>query len=448
MIGLPRTLFARLMLIWLVGLAVVLGVSFWLFLGERERFDRTVLFEGIAREVAAVADVIERLPAAERQAQLESMRNRRLRFSLDGLPPDTAPAAWRGALTEALERAQPDRELRLYLHSSPPPPKHERDGRPPPPPRLIAVVRLADGAELSVRLPSLSQPDRSPASPQRVLAALAALLTGIGLLSWLAVRVATRPLSRLADAARALGEDPERGEVLADGPAEVVQAAGAFRQMQHRIREHIGERTRILAAISHDLQTPITRLRLRAEQIDEEPLRARIQSDLDDMQALVREGLAYARSLENGEAEQRLDLTALLATLAEDARELGWDVSLAEAERAVCLARPTALRRSLWNLLENGVKFGGRVELAVAATAAEVQVSIRDHGPGLPDDELERVFEPFYRTESSRNRETGGTGLGLAIARNLLRVQGGDVVLSNAVDGGLIAHVSLPKASL
>lgn len=446
MIGLPRTLFARLMLIWLVGLAVVLGVSFWLFMGERERFDRTVLFEGIAREVAAVADVIERLPAAERQAQLESMRNRRLRFSLDGLPPDTAPAAWRGALTEALERAQPDRELRLYLHSPPPPPKHERDGRPPPPPRLIAVVRLADGAELSVRLPSLSQPDRSPASPQRVLAALAALLTGIGLLSWLAVRVATRPLSRLADAARALGEDPERGEVLADGPAEVVQAAGAFRQMQHRIREHIGERTRILAAISHDLQTPITRLRLRAEQIDEEPLRARIQSDLDDMQALVREGLAYARSLENGEAEQRLDLTALLATLAEDARELGWDVSVAEAERAVCLVRPTALRRSLWNLLENGVKFGGRVELAVTTTPDDVQVSMRDHGPGLPADELERVFEPFYRTESSRNRETGGTGLGLAIARNLLRVQGGDVTLSNAADGGLVAHVRLPKA--
>lgn len=440
---LPRTLFARLMLIWLIGLAVVLGTSFWLFLGERERFDRDVLVEGIAREVAAVADVIERLPAAERASQLETMRNRRLRFSLDSLPPDATPASWRGAITEALERAQPDREVKLYLHNPPPPPPHQRDGRPPPPSRLLAVIRLSDGAQLAVRLPNLSQvPDR-PASPERMLAALAALIAGIGILSWLAVRVATRPLSDLAEAARVLGEDPEQGEITAHGPAEVAQAAGAFRLMQQRIREHIAERTRILAAISHDLQTPITRLRLRTEQIDDDALRGRVQSDLDDMQALVREGLAYARSLENGEAEQRLDLSALLGSLVEDAREMGWNVQLAEGERAVCSARPTALRRSLWNLIENGVKFGERVEIAIESGPV---VRIRDHGPGLPDEELERVFEPFYRTESSRNRDTGGTGLGLAIARNLLRVQGGEVTLANALGGGLVATVRLVAA--
>ncbi|MDX5444519.1 MAG: HAMP domain-containing protein [Zoogloeaceae bacterium] len=439
---LPRTLFARLMLIWLAGLAVVLGVSFWLFLGERERFDRDVLFEGIAREVAAVAEVIERLPPGERAGQLESMRNRRLRFSLDGLPPGATPATWRGALTEALERALPDREVKLFIHNPPPPP-HQHDGRPAPPSRLLAVVRLSDGTRLAVRLPNLSQiPDR-PASPERILAALAALVAGIGVLSWIAVRVATRPLSDLAEAARVLGEDPERGDITAHGPAEVAQAAGAFRLMQQRIREHIAERTRILAAISHDLQTPITRLRLRTEQIDDEALRGRVQADLDDMQAMVREGLAYARSLENGEAEQRLDLSALIGSLVDDAQEMGWRVQLVEGERAVCSARPTALRRSLWNLIENGVKFGGRVEVAIEPGP---MVVIRDHGPGLPDEELERVFEPFYRTESSRNRDTGGTGLGLAIARNLLRVQGGEVTLANAPGGGLVATVRLVAA--
>lgn len=432
---LPRTLFARLILIWLVGLAVVLGTSFWLFLGERERFDRDVLIEGIAREVAAVVEVLDRLPAAERAAQIDSLRQNRLRLSLDGPPPDARPAAWRGSLTEALERAQPDRPVSLYFQ---PPPAQGREGRGSP--RVFAVIGLSDGTQITARLPGMQQgPDRRAASPERMLAALAALIAGIGLLSWLAVRVATRPLSDLAAAARALGDDPERGAITADGPTEVAQAASAFRQMQQRIREHIQERTRILAAISHDLQTPITRLRLRAEQIDDHALRSRIQSDLDDMQSLVREGLAYARSLEDTETVRPVDLRALLETIAEDAQELGWHVTLAPGAPAVYPARPMALRRALWNLIENGVKFGERVDIAIVGPT----LTIRDHGPGLPEDELERVFEPFYRTESSRSRDTGGTGLGLAIARNLLRAQGGDVSLVNATDGGLIARVRL-----
>ncbi len=434
---LPRTLFARLILIWLVGLAVVLGTSFWLFLGERERFDRDLLIEGIAREVAAVVDLIERLPAADRPAQIAAMRHRRLHFSLDAPPQDANPAGWRGALTEALERAQPDRSVRLFLQARP---RQPGEGRAAP--RVFAVIGLSDGSSVTVRLPGFPRAeDRRAASPERMLAALVALIVGIGLLSWLAVRVATRPLSDLAEAARVLGEDPERGEITADGPAEVAQAAGAFRQMQQRIREHIHERTRILAAISHDLQTPITRLRLRAEQIDDETLRGRIQSDLDDMQALVREGLAYARSLEDREAVQRIDLRALLGSLVDDAQEMGWNVALGEGAQLVCSARPAALRRSLWNLIENGVKFGQRVDISLQPGPV---VLIRDHGPGLPAEELERVFEPFYRTESSRNRDTGGTGLGLAIARNLLRAQGGEVTLANAPDGGLIATVTLP----
>lgn len=277
----------------------------------------------------------------------------------------------------------------------------------------------------------------------RLLAALAALVAGVGLLTWVAVRIATRPLSRMAEAARALGEDPGRAPMDVRGPTEVAQAAAAFNQMQQRIAEHVTERTRILAAISHDLQTPITRLRLRAELVDDEALRARIQSDLDAMQGLVKEGLAYARSLDERSPSQAIELGPLLQALAQDAHDMGWTVRVAEDAQGRVIGRPSALRRALWNLIENGVKFGGEVDIDLTATADGFELRIRDHGPGLAEDELEKVFEPFYRTESSRNRETGGTGLGLAITRNLLRSQSGEVSLRNHPEGGLEAAVSL-----
>lgn len=438
----PRTLFARLMLIWLVGLAAVLATSYALFLGERHRFDRDVLFEGLAREIAAAADVLDQLTPAEREQWIEALGRRRLRFALGPPPPDARPLPERIALTQALRRAQPDRAITLFA-------QQPRGNGGPPHARLFAAMQLADGSALTIRLPVPHSPaTAAPTPPERVLAALVALVAGVSLLAWIAVRVATRPLSKLADAARALGEDPNRPGVDTTGPAEVAQAAAAFNQMQQRIREHVGERTRILAAISHDLQTPITRLRLRAEQIDDEALRARIQSDLDAMQALAKEGLDYARSLDATAPLQTVDVNALVEALCEDARDMGWQVACAGRVTRACRAQVVALRRALWNLIENGVKFGERVEVTLGEADDALAVQIRDHGPGLPAAELERVFEPFYRTEASRNRETGGTGLGLAIARNLLRAQGGDVTLANAGDGGLIATVRLPGRRL
>jgi protein-histidine pros-kinase len=434
----PRTLFARLMLIWLVGLAAVLATSYALFLGERHRFDRDVLFEGLAREIAAAADVLDQLTPAEREQWIEALGRRRLRFALAPPPPDARPLPERIALTQALRRAQPDRAITLFA-------QQPRGNGGPPHARLFAAMQLADGSALTIRLPVPHSPaTAAPTPPERVLAALVALVAGVSLLAWIAVRVATRPLSKLADAARALGEDPNRPAVDTSGPAEVAQAAAAFNQMQQRIREHVGERTRILAAISHDLQTPITRLRLRVEQIDDDALRARIQSDLDAMQALAKEGLDYARSLDATAPLQAVDVNALVDALCEDARDMGWQVACEGRVTRACRAQVAALRRALWNLIENGVKFGERVDVTLGEVDDAVTVQIRDHGPGLPAAELERVFEPFYRTEASRNRETGGTGLGLAIARNLLRAQGGDVTLANAAGGGLAATVRLP----
>ena len=321
---------------------------------------------------------------------------------------------------------------------------HERPGMKHP--IIIAVVHLADGTPLQVRLPGIPPgPHLRNPEPARLFAALAALIGGVGLLTWFAVRLATRPLSRMAEAARALGEDPERAPMDTRGPTEVSQAAQAFNQMQQRIREHVSERTRILAAISHDLQTPITRLRLRAELLDDEPLRTRVQADLDSMQALIKEGLVYARSLDDATPAQAIDVDSLLEALREDALDMGWKVSLSGGVGARVHARLTAVRRALWNLIENGAKFGGAVEIQVSSTPQMIEIRIRDHGPGLPESELEKVFEPFYRLETSRNRDTGGTGLGLAIARNLLRRQQGQVHLHNHPAGGLEAVVVLPR---
>jgi protein-histidine pros-kinase len=439
----PRSLFARLMLIWLIGILLVLAVSVAIFVNERDR----VWSEGFAREIASNADIFDNLAYAERHRMLEEQgggRRGRLRLGLS-LPENVHPIPGNHPMLSALLEAMPERQPTLYTYE-------RGDGSPIPghiP--LVVSVELADGSMLTARLRGqYHRPGQSTmlslSSHVSIMAsALLALFIGIGALTWICVRIATRPLSNLSAAAHALGEDPEREPLKLAGPTEVIQATEAFNQMQRRITAHMRERTRILAAISHDLQTPITRLRLRAEMIEDETLQARIQSDLDAMQNLIREGLDYARSMEIRSPAQPIDLNGLLAALSGEAADMGWVVSTTGQTSQPFTGHPVALRRALWNLIENGVKFGKSVDIALSETPDAAHLLIRDHGPGLPAEEMERVFEPFYRTESSRNRETGGTGLGLAITRNLLHAQRGSVRLDNHPEGGLLATVVLPR---
>jgi protein-histidine pros-kinase len=427
------------MLIWIFGMAVVLAVSVALFDRERDRFGQNILFEGITREIVAAVDVLDHLTPGQRAEWIETLGRRRLRFMLSPPPPDWRAMPHAFPLTAALRRALPDRDVKTMARMT-------TGGNFPRHRQALVSMRLGDGSPLSVSLPAPLLGGRPPPAPGSLLAALASLVLGVTLLTWIAVRIATRPLSRLAAAADALGANPNGAPMDPSGPTEVARAAQAFNQMQQRIQVHVGERTRILAAISHDLQTPITRLRLRAELVEDEALRTKIQSDLDAMQALAKEGLDYARSLDANTAAQAIDLNALASALCGDAVDMGWAMSLAGQTTTPCEARPDALRRALWNLIENGVKFGERVEITLDELPDRAEVRVRDHGPGLSAEEIGKVFEPFYRTEASRNRDTGGTGLGLAIARNLVHAQGGDIRLTNAPDGGLVATVTLPKA--
>jgi signal transduction histidine kinase len=273
------------------------------------------------------------------------------------------------------------------------------------------------------------------------------LLAAVLVLTLIAARWVTRPLKTLADAAEKLGADINRPPLEESGPLEVVSAARAFNTMQERLATFIRDRTRILAAMSHDLKTPITRLRLRAELLDDEQMRTKFVKDLEEMESMVSATLDFMRGVENREPARPIDIMALLESLQADAAEVAGRVAIGGATAKPYTGHPQALKRCLGNLIDNAIKYGKSATVRVEDAGDALRIFVRDEGPGIPEGELERVFEPFQRLEASRSRDTGGTGLGLGIARNIARAHGGDIALRNVPGGGLEAMVTLPRSS-
>jgi signal transduction histidine kinase len=263
--------------------------------------------------------------------------------------------------------------------------------------------------------------------------------------SLIAVRMVTRPMQRLAEAADAFGRDLDTPPLQVAGPSETRLAAEAFNRMQERLRRLIAERSRALAAVSHDLRTPLTRMRLRAELVEDEALRTEINADIDVMQAMVEATLDYLRGLRENEPIQTIEIEALLASLVADEQALGRPVALGDVRAAPYPGRLSALKRAIANLVDNAVKYGREAELSVIDSSTELRVIVEDRGPGIAEADLERVVEPYVRLEASRSRETGGVGLGLAIARDAARLHGGDLLLENRSGGGLRALLLLPR---
>lgn len=284
-----------------------------------------------------------------------------------------------------------------------------------------------------------------PVLPSRFATHLLITLAAVIAVSLLAVRLVTRPLQRLAEAADAFGGDLESPPLPETGPTETRRAAEAFNRMQERLRRLIAERGRALAAVSHDLRTPLTRMRLRAELVDDEALRAQINADIDDMQAMVESTLDYLRGLRENEAVQAIDIGALLASLVADEQALGHPVTLAGSAAAPYVGRVSTLKRALANLIDNAVKYGHSARIVIADNATELRLSVEDGGPGIAEADLARVVEPYVRLEASRSRETGGVGLGLTIARDAALLHGGRLVLENPAAGGLRATLLLPR---
>ncbi len=305
-----------------------------------------------------------------------------------------------------------------------------------------ASVRQPDGRWATV------EPPRGLLSPwqQRILLALGISMLLLAPLVWWMARRLTRPIRVFADAAERLGADPEAEPLTPSGPSEVRTAIHAFNDMQASLRDHMRRRTQTVAAIAHDLRTPLTRLRFRAEQAPE-AVRDRMAADIEEMDALIAQAMAYVRGEATPERRETFDLDALAADCASGFSETGGAVAFDGGGALGVEADPAALRRALANLIANAVKYGGAARVKAFAMDGRAVITVEDDGPGLPEDELEAVFEPFHRAERSRSRETGGAGLGLTVARQAARAHGGDVTLTNRSDGGLVARLDLPLAS-
>lgn len=267
----------------------------------------------------------------------------------------------------------------------------------------------------------------------------------LSLIGVVVARQIARPLRRLAVSAEALG----RGEAIQlsppRAPEDIRQLYEAFDGMQLRLRRFVDDRTRMLAAIGHDLRTPLTTLRLRAEFVSDPELQSKILATVDEMQAMTEATLSFAKSEATVEETRKIDIAALLGSLCDDLAELGHDVAFQESERISYRCRPDNLKRALRNLIENALRYAGKASVKVNKLPNAIEIMIDDDGPGIPADQFEQVFTPFYRIETSRNRETGGVGLGLSIARAIARHHGGDIVLSPN-NPGLRAVVLLPVA--
>lgn len=309
---------------------------------------------------------------------------------------------------------------------------------------IVTQIRLRNGAWVIFDHPRTRH---IAAWPKQLLLRLGILLASVIVLALIAVRWVTRPLTSLATAAEALGQDIHRSPLPESGPLEVRRAARAFNTMQARLRRYLEDRTRILSALSHDLKTPITRLRLRAELLGNEELQTKFVQDLDEMEAMTRATLDCMRGIDVGEPSRCIDLMAMLESLLSDTAELGAVVTLHGSATRPYPGRPQALKRCLQNLLNNALAYGGEtVTILVEDGEKALEIVVRDTGPGIPQSELSRVFEPFYRIEGSRNRNSGGTGLGLTIARNIAVSHGGSLRLISRSSGGLDAILHLPRS--
>ena len=438
-----RSMTTRIFLILIAGVLVSALLTIWLSLSERQRMIGQFRDYHAVERVAQFVQSLERIQPDLRSPFLAAATGIGMHAELAG--PNEPVSEQQSKLAEMLDQRLPEQH---QVFSTPPRASDcpgrmgQRRAEEKRPVCEALLVTLSDGEQLRISVVPPRPPQLAP-RPENWDYGLLFLLC-IGVLAGVVARMTVRPLKQLAQAATELGNNIERPPLPEQGANEIRQAAAAFNTMQGRIRHHIQQRAHILAAITHDLQTPLTRLRLRLEKVDDTELRDKLVSDLSAMQGMVKEGLDLARSMDSAEPMQRLDFDSLIDSVCEDARDAGQSVTVSGKTNVSLRARPLALRRCLTNLIDNAVKYGGYADISVKRDGAFVVTHIRDGGPGIPNDAMEQVFEPFYRLENSRSRQTGGTGLGLTIARNIAEQHGGRIRLLNQSTGGLEAVLELP----
>lgn len=464
---LPGSLRGQILLAVLAALALAQLVGAAITVAAREEAVRAVQQGEALDRVAALVFVLERTPAGLHGNLLRAAETPMTRLTLDPAPRVAAgaPALRRPSarLAVMLGDAEP-RDIRMTVTERPPALRTEprddddgpdrragrRDGRPEAE-RAFRRRMIEEARTLAMSVPLIDgrwlNASIGFAAPERRLPTLPALsfvlgAAAIGAALWLTLSRLLGPLRGLAGAAERLGRGEEPGALPVIGPSEMRALTEAFNQMQTRLQRLLSDRTQMLAALGHDLRSPLTALRVRAEMVDEDETRERMLASLTEMQEMVDQTLAYARGVWTTEDVETIEIGELLATLAA---EEGANFAPAAAPATLRL-RAATIRRALRNLIDNARRYGGgAVEIALTVAPEVVEIAIMDRGPGIPEAELARVFDPFVRLEASRSRETGGTGLGLSIAGGIVQAHGGEVRLANRAGGGVVATVTLPR---
>lgn len=448
---LPDSIFGQILFVLVAGLALLQIANFLVVCGvqklyvdhmERARIEHVVsyraLFESIPADLRA-----ETLNAAHGNPALAQSLERVtiVRERPDWTAPGPILADSLGALKEALSAGgeTPDVLVRgegseslLPLHA----------------PTMEVAVALTDGTWLTILFP-VEADDRLMVWSQRLFVFLEALVLLVPLV-YLLKRV-TNPIDRLCGAAEAFGAAPEESPALPEeGPRELRSAANAFNRMREQIRGHLDERNRMIAALAHDLRTPLTKLQLRLARVEPETLRDQLVDTAKGMNAILTQGLEFARSLRTEEPMTKIDLPSFLQSLADDYADLGHAVTFEcdssfeeNPQKGVLPARPLCLKRCMENLLTNACAYGGSAAMQLTLEKNVLVVTVSDRGPGIPEELMEKVFEPYFRVEGSRNRASGGTGLGLPIAKNMAQLNGGTLTLANRPEGGLTVTLRL-----
>lgn len=436
----PDTIQARTIIVLLLGLGVFHVLSLWTYqVGLRSEIDLTNENRLVERLVS-IKRAILALPVEERDGIAHSLSGGpiEVHWSTVGLTtPNSGDDPALASLRNRLLEMAPELVGQGLIVAAP----RTVDGTGVDPHQIQVSIKAADGGWVNFSIIRLAG---AHGSGHGIFLSTTLMALGVVLVSVLMVRWLTRPLRIFGDAARKTFVGDRAAEVRVEGPKEVRDLALAFNDMQRRIRRLIDDRTQTLAAVSHDLKTPLTRLRLRAAELGHHPSVPEIEADLDEMEAMLDASLLFLRGEQVGEPVRDFDLSALLETIKDDFVDAGRDVVLVAPQRLLFTGRHLSLKRAFTNLIWNAVRYGEQAHLTLDVKRGEVLMVIDDDGPGIPEGSLEAVFAPFTRLETSRSRETGGVGLGLTIARAVFRSHGGDVELKNRHPRGLRATVRLP----
>jgi len=453
-----RSLRIQLVLLIIIALGIAQFVSLWLFADERSLAIRAALGFEAAGRAANVARLIEEAPADLRPSIIRAANSPLVRFDLGTKPLVQHSDHSDGGLVETRVRAllndSYSRDIRVELH--------QIQGAILPLPNLshemtemhLAMMRgelsaiemnlsisIAGGQWLNVSTRFERPPIQWPLYSMLTFGLTAmALLVAV---SWFVMTGLLGPLRRLAWASERLGRGEDIDALPERGPQEVRELTAGFNRMQDRLTRFVADRTRVLAALGHDLRSPLTAMRVHSEMVEEDETRESLVATVEEMQSMVEATLTFAKGLSGNEPMQDVDLQSFLEALRGD---MVVPFVLSDGPEVTVRLRPNAIRRALRNVIENAVRYGGSATLGWISAEGEIEISVTDRGPGIPTAELERIFDPFFRLEESRSLETGGHGLGLSIARSILRAQGGEISLANHPDGGLIATIRLPVA--